>query len=129
MALDDVERLIAAFGARGKRDQATWKLDVLMDLAALGGPHVAAFLQDVLTDAEEPVEVRIDTLHRLREAALDSEQRTAVAAATVRVLNEGRDGDLRLHTALALGDFADVPGVVAALGLVALAAHEPLELR
>src|SRR5438105_2137732 len=115
MAMDEVERLIAAFGARGKRDQATWKLDVLMDLAALDDPHVVAFLQDVLTDAEEPVEVRIDALRRLREAALDSDQRTAVAEANVRVLNEGHDGDLRLHTALALGGFADVPGVVAAL--------------
>jgi hypothetical protein len=129
MATDEVERLIAAFGAHGKRDQTTWKLDVLMDLTAHDDPRVVAFLRDVLTDAEEPGDVRIDALHRLREAALDAAQRPAVAAATARVLNEGHDGELRLHATLALGDFADVPGVVAALGSLALAAHEPLELR
>jgi hypothetical protein len=127
--MDEIERLMAAFGARGKRDQATWKLDVLMDLAASDDCRVVAFLQTVLTDGEEPLEVRIDALMRLREAPLAPDQRVSVAESSRQVLRCHAHGDLRLLAALALGDVADVPGVLAALGALALNPEERLELR
>ena len=128
-----VEQLIAAFGARGKGDRAAWKLDVLLDLGIADDPRVVPFLLAVFTDAAEPGAVRIDALRRLREASLTPDQRVAVAEAGGRVLtapaSAPADAELRLHAALALGDFADVRGVVAALGGRALDPVEPLELR
>ena len=34
LVMGQIERLIRAFGARGKANQSVWKLDVLMELAA-----------------------------------------------------------------------------------------------
>jgi HEAT repeat protein len=127
--MDEVERLIEAFGSRGKRDQATWKLDVLMDLGRLDDHRVVAFLQAVLTDCAEPSGVRIDALKRLREASLAPEERVKVAEASLRVLCKHSDSGLRLLAALVLGDFTDVRGVLDALGELAGDPDEPLELR
>ena len=51
----------------------TAKLDALVDVGRMDA-SVAPFLSNVLTDAREPVEVRLQALKRLRETgALDAE--------------------------------------------------------
>ena len=127
--MNEIGRLIQAFGARGKSGQSAWKLDVLLDLGRFDDPRVVAFLTDLVTDADEPPDVRIQALRRLREGPLTADQRDRVAAAGVGLLRAPTDLDLRLQAALVLGDFVDVGGVLAALGAVARDAKEPLDLR
>jgi hypothetical protein len=127
--MDQVERLIAAFGSRGKRNQSLWKLDILLDLGRLDDARVVRFLVDLVGDAEEPVDVRSDALRRLREASLDPDVHTLAVAAAVRALAPGTDGELRLRAAVVLGDFVDVEGVLDALAAVVSDQLAPLELR
>jgi hypothetical protein len=56
--MDDVERLIQAFSARGAVTSPAAKLDVLMDLERLRDRRVVSFLLQVLGDPGEPSEVR-----------------------------------------------------------------------
>ena len=130
--MDEVARLLHAFGSRGKHDHVAWKLDILMDLGRINEPRVVPFLADVVADPEEPAAVRLDALGWLREAASRPDQSAAraVAATTcLMVLRPQADDDLRLHAALVVGDFTDVPGVLAALGTLAQDPTESIELR
>ena len=136
-SMDDVARLIQAFGSRGKHDHVAWKLDMLLDLGRIDEARVPPFLAAVATDPEEPTAVRLDALGRLREAALGSGKLAVCALAadaclTVLVPSANvppADDRLRLHAALVLGDFIELPGVLAALGALAQAARESIELR
>lgn len=125
----EIEELIAAFGARGKRNYVTWKLVMLMDLGQFDDPRVVQFIVSVVADSEEPHEVRADALRRLREASLRPGDRGQVASAGLQALARGSDGPLRLHAAIILGDFVDVEGVLASLGSIALDPNETVELR
>jgi len=127
--MDLVERLIEAFGSRGKRDHSAWKLDVLMDLGRLDDPRVVAFFMAVVVDVDEPTDVRVDALGRLREAALRPDERVLAVEATRQALCRPTDDRLRLHAALVLGDFTDLPGVLDALGTLAREPDESIELR
>jgi hypothetical protein len=127
--MDPAAWLIEAFGSRGKRDHSAWKLDVLMDLGRHDDPKVIAFFLAVVVDAEEPTDVRLDALGRLREVALDAAARCLAADASLKVLSRPSDDGLRLHAALVLGDFTDVPGVLDALGALTQEPDESIELR
>jgi hypothetical protein len=127
--MDEVERLIQAYGSRGTREQAAWKLDVLMDLGRIDDPRVVAFLVVVAADTGEPPEVRSDALRRLREASLSPCERVQAAGAGLRALAPGSHGQLRLHAAVVLGDFVDVEGILDTLCTVAADPGEPLDLR
>jgi hypothetical protein len=127
--MDDVARLISAFGARDSSAGTAWKLDILMDLGRFDGPRVVAFYAAVVADPEEPPEVRAEALRRLREASLTPEERVRAADASVRALAAGSDVALRLLGALALDDFIDVEGALPALGRVAANPDEPIDLR
>ena len=127
--MDDVDRLIGAFGSRGRRDHALWKLDVLLDLGRLDDPRIGRFLIGVVMQADEPTDVRADALTRLRESSLQSDDRALAAAAGVFALAPGTDAQLRLHAAIVLGEFLDVEGVLGALGTLAVDSCEPIELR
>jgi hypothetical protein len=126
--MDEVARLIEMFGAR-PMSAALAKLDVLMDLERLRDPRIVPFLVQVLRDREQPKEVRIHVLKKLRNGALPSVERHDVAEAIIDVLSDGSSLDLRLQAALALAEFTQVDGVTAALGGLALDADEPLDLR
>src|SRR5215213_7557429 len=100
-----------------------------MDLAQCVGPRVVEFLAAVVTDAEEPTDVRLDALRRLREASQQPDERARMADASLLVLPRQSTSQLRLLAALVLGDVADVRGVLEALGALARDADEPIELR
>jgi hypothetical protein len=127
-SVDEVERLIAAFTARA-RSAAASKLDVLIDLERLDDPRIVPFLLLVLTDREEPTEVRIHVVKRLRNGSLAAETRGRVAHAIIQILEDRSNPDLRLQAALALAEFTDVEGVAHMLGSLALDVTEPLDLR
>jgi hypothetical protein len=105
------------------------KLDRLMDLERLDDPRIVPFLVGVLADETQPMEVRIHLIRRLRNGRLTPDERRLVAALLCRLPRRDGQLDLWLQTALALGEFTDVDGVVAALATLALASDEPLDLR
>ena len=127
--MPEVDRLVAAFGSRGKRNHSTWKLNVLTDLGHIDDPRVVPFLVMVVMDAEEPSDVRIDALRRLRESSLHPGDRDLVASAGLQALARESDGQIRLHAAIILGDFVTIDGVFDALSRVLADAGEPVELR
>ena len=73
--------------------------------------------------------MRAEAIRRLREFTLSPTQRVAASEAMVLALACQPSLDLRLHAALALGDFVDRPTMLDALGTLAADADEPLELR
>jgi hypothetical protein len=131
--MDEVERLIRVYSRRGALHSTAAKLDVLMDLERLPDERVVAFLLHVLKEPTEPSEVRMHVLRRLRDGRRDQpltpEERSAVAAALCELMVRGCSLELRLQGAVALGEFTDVPGVASALGSLALAPQELLDLR
>jgi hypothetical protein len=129
MIMDDTERLIQAFNARRATSSTASKLDVLMDLERLCTGRVVSFLVQVLADPGEPTEVRMHVLKRLRNGPVAADERSSVADALGELMLHGSSIDLRLQAALALGEFTEIPGVPSALGSLALAPQEILDLR
>lgn len=127
--MDAVETLIQAFWSHGRRNQSLWKLDVLLDLSRLVDPRVVQFLAAIVTDTSEPVDVRLEALSSLREAAQSPSDRRAAATAGLAALAAGSDSRIRLRAAIVLGDFVDAEDVLRALGALAAAESEPTELR
>jgi hypothetical protein len=117
--IDNVQRLIDAFGAAATHSAVAWKLDVLLDLTREPDPRVVPFLITVVADA----------LQRLRNGRLKPGERARVAAMLVQLLSEGSNTDLCLQSALALGEFVDIPEVVGILGRVVLQPAESFDLR
>ena len=127
--MDEVDRLIQAFGSRGERNQSLWKLDVLLDLSQRIDPRVVLFLATIATTTGEPLDVRTEALSLLRETALGPSDRKLAASAGLAALAPGSDDQIRLRAAIVLGEFVDVEGVLSALGTLAAADIEPTELR
>ena len=129
VGMDEVEQLIEAFRTRA-RSAAGSKLDVLMDLERLQDPRVVPFLIQVLGDRNQPVDVRIHVVKRLRNGRLATDRRGSIANAIIQVLADGSSPlELRLQAALALAEFTDVEGVPRMLGNLALDVTEPLDVR
>ena len=126
--MDEVERLIRAF-----RTQATaavvWKLDVLMDLEHLHDPRVVPFLVELLQDRREPTAVLMRVVRLLRTCSCPVGTRASVARALTEALSRAGSPELRVDAALALAEYTDVSGVPTALGVLAMDAGEPLDLR
>src|SRR5207302_7679111 len=127
--MSEVERLIDAFRAEGTGASVAWKLDVVLDLVRENHPQVVPFLLSVLADPRESTAVRLDVLKRVRNGRLKPLERPRVAETIVRLLSERSNAELYLQSALALGEFTDVPGVVAVLGGLALETAESFDLR
>ena len=127
--MDQVEQLIRAYRSSATMSAHVTRLDLLLDLERLHDPRVVPFLLDVLRDPRESAEVRIYLLRRLRNGPLTSEDRPTVAAVMGELMLHGSSIDLRLQAALALGAFADIPGVPSVLGSLALEPTEVLDLR
>ena len=128
-SMSEVERLIDAFRAEGTAASNPWKLDVVLDLAGLDDPRVVPFLLSVLADPHESTAVRLDVLKRVRNGRLKPEERSRVADTIIKLCSERSNLQLCMESALALGEFADVPGVVPVLEGQALQTAEPFDLR
>jgi HEAT repeat protein len=127
--MDEVERLIQVFTARGARASAAAKLDVLLDLERLRDSRIVFFLLHLLEDPSQPTEVRVHVLKRLRNGPLTADDRAKFARALRQLLSSGSSLDLRLQAALALGELTEIAGVLPALGALALEPHESIDLR
>jgi hypothetical protein len=127
--MDEVERLIQVFSARGVMASAAAKLDILLDLERLRDRRVVFFLLQLLGDPSQPAEVRIHVLKRLRNGPLTAADRVTVAGALRQLLSIGSSLDLRLQAALALGEFTEITGVLPALAALALEPRESIDLR
>jgi hypothetical protein len=127
--MDEVERLIQAFSKGGGMCSTALKLDLLMDLERLRDRRVVSFLLQVLRETAESSEVRMHVLRRLRNGPLTVEERSSAAHAMGELMLDGSSIDLQLQAALALGAFADIPGVPTVLGSLALDPAELLDLR
>jgi hypothetical protein len=124
-----VERLIRAY-RRGATLQASGtRLDLLMHLERLRDPRVMPFFVDLLGDPSETSEIRMYLLRRLPNGPLTTAERPTVAAAMGELMLDASSIDLRLQAAVALGAFADIPGVPTILGSVALDPTAVLDLR
>jgi hypothetical protein len=127
--MDEAEQLIQVFTARGATASTTSKLDVLLDLERLPERRVVFFLLQVLADPSQPEEVRVHVLKHLRTGSPTPADRPDVAGGLCELMSSGSSLDLRLQAALALGEFTEIAGVLPALGAVALAPHESIDLR
>ena len=78
---------------------------------------------------DEPLDVRLDALSRLRETAQSPSDRLVAASAGLAALAPGSDSRVRLRAATVLGEFVDLEGVLGALGTVAATERQPTELR
>jgi len=129
-AVDEFDRLVQRYKARTSSSSSTdARLEVLMDLEYLGDLRVVGFLLEVLADSREMRDVRVHALKWLRDGYLSSEARPRVAAAIRQMLADGAAQELRLQAVLALAEFTDVDGILAALGGLALDTDEAIDIR
>ena len=128
--MEELERLIRAYRMRASSSVAS-KLDVLMDFVRIRDPGLVPFLLTVMGDRHELEEVRIHVLKELRNGhgLVVPANRPLVAKAIGDVLADESAADLRLQAALALGEFAQIDGVLARLSAVCLAQDESIDLR
>ena len=124
----EVVRLVAAFQAR-PAPSVIAKLDLLLRLARLDDPRVTPFLLAVAADRGESNEVRASTLKWLSGGLQRGTHRGTVADVILGILPQGASPDLRLQAVLALAEFTDVDGVLAALCRLVLDTAESIELR
>jgi hypothetical protein len=101
----------------------------VLDLVRHDDPQVVPFLLSILADPRESTAVRLDVLKRVRNGRLKRLERPPVADIIVKLLSERSNSEVCLQSALALGEFTDVPGVVAVLGGLALETVESFDLR
>jgi len=128
--MDELQRLIDVYLTRASSSVQS-KLDVLMDLERVRDRRVVPFLLRVLGDSRESTDVRIHVLKQLRTGTgiLVPSDRPTVANAVGAILADSSTEELRLHAALALGDFTQMNGVLARLSGIALAGDESIDLR
>jgi hypothetical protein len=126
--MDQVQCLIRRFQAHDSRSSVALKLDVLMDLEQVHDRRALEFMLQILANRLEPDEVRMHVLKGVRNGRLAASERPRVAGVFIELLGEDSSIELRLQAALALGEFTDVRGVVAALGALANAPDEMFDL-
>lgn len=126
---DTIEQLIRSFREQAASASVGRKLDVLIVLESSHDERIVPFLLEVLADDQQPTEVRIHVLKRVRNGGLTPENRSLVAEAISRLVVDRSSPDLRLRAAFALGEFTDVPGVLPTLGQTALNQAAPIDLR
>jgi len=128
--MEELDRLIHAYRLRASASAAL-KLDLLMDFVRIRDPGLVPFLLAVIGDRNEPEEVRIHVLKELRNGhgLVVPANRLRVAKAIGDLLADDSAPDLRVQAALALGEFAQIDGVLARLNAVCLAQDESIDLR
>ena len=125
-----MQRLIQAFEDRTDASTVS-RLDALMDIERLRHQRVMPFLLRVLADEQEPVQVRVHVLKRLRDRRLPNglRERTASALLGLVLDLDGCPPQLHLQAVLALAEFTEIDGVPAALAALARDRAAPLDIR
>jgi hypothetical protein len=118
--MDEVDRLMELLSANNASSAAA-KIPLLVSLDRVRDPRVVPFLLRLLSDESQQVEVRTQVVRLVRNGRLTPDERHRVAHQLIALLRQDSALALRLQVAYALGEFTDVPGVVAGLGNVALA--------
>jgi hypothetical protein len=128
--MDELQRLVNLYGTRAD-SSVNSKLDVLMDLERVRDPRVVPFLLEILMDAWESVDIRIHVVKQLRSGTgiLVPADQPTVASALEDLVTDASSEEVRLQSALALGDFIQVEGVLSTLTTVSLARDESIDLR
>jgi HEAT repeat protein len=128
--MGDFEQLFQTYAMRASGSSAS-KIDTLMSIARLRDARVVPFLLDVLSDPDEPEQLRIHVLKALRagDPLVTAADRRAVAKAFREVLAHQANEELRVQAALGLGEFTDIDGVLSTLSTVSLAQTESIDLR
>jgi hypothetical protein len=128
--MEELDRLIHAYRLQASSPVAS-KLDMLMDFVRIRDPGLVPFLLTVMRDRHEPEQVRILVLKELRNGhrLVVAENRAVVAEALGDLIADHSAPDLRLQATLALGEFAQIDGVLARLSAVCLAEEESIDLR
>jgi hypothetical protein len=124
-----VDQSIAALRSRDARLSAAAKLGLLAELEGSNDPRILPLLVQIMTDSDEPAPVRVHVLKHMRNGRLTPDSRPSIAAAMLELLADAADAQVRLQVALALGNFTDIPEIVSALGAVAMAPGESIDLR
>jgi hypothetical protein len=126
---DAIGRLISAFRVQAGFASVARKLDVLIVLESSHDERILPFLLEVLADDRQPTSVRIHVLRRVRNGGLTPANRFLIAEVMRQLVVDGSSPELRLRATIALGEFADAPGVIPALGQMALNEAAPIDLR
>ncbi len=118
--MDEVERLIRRFQAA--HSDVSWKLDALLDLGQSRDERVVTLLLTTMASGSEAITVRQAVVMQLRNGALTQSQRGDAARVLADIVAERPHADITLtaQAAEALGDFADVDGVVRTVGSCAM---------
>ncbi len=125
---NQVKHLLGAFRAQPTPSPVA-KADILLRLAQLNDAHIEPFLLTVITDPDEPREVRINALKWLRERPRIISDRRAVAETILRLVRTSDSLDIRLQVAFILEDFTDMSEVLTTLGGLALNPAELIDVR
>lgn len=131
MTPDRAADLMAAFrSARVQAGESAEKIELLGRIEDLEGPDVDHFLAMVASDASEYDLARIEAIRVLERRRFEgNEERESVASVLRRVLAEDDDDQVRSYAARALGNFTQVPGVVATAGALVLDQDEDIDIR
>jgi len=125
--MDEVERLIRILSTT-EPVSASEKISVLANLDRLRDARVVPFVLRLVLDESQPIALRLHALRMLRNGRLAPDERVDVADTFCRLLSGASAPDLRVHAAVALGEFTDIPNVLTALANIILG-DEPLDLR
>jgi len=128
--MDGLERLRDEYRARSSASVKS-KRGLLMQLEGIRDPRVVPFLLTVFKDRDENEQVRIYVLKHLLNGGgpVPAADRQPVANAIAHLLDDRSTIDLRLESALAVGEFTQIVGVLSRLAAICLAEDESIDLR
>ena len=126
---DEIEGLIHQFS--DPEVEPAWRLDALLDLQHREDPRITLAVLRVVSDAAQPVSVRLGGIRALRGRLRTTPHRVEIAQVLTRIVSDATasDSELRLEATVALGDCIDIPGVMAELCAVCAEPGELFDVR
>ena len=116
--MDEVAQNIDSFEQAPPRDMLAHgqqKVEILHILEDSGDPRIPAFLLRVVSDMEQYDMARISALEILRFNTYDEPYYDQIGLRLCFLAQNDKDPDVRIHAALALGNYIKAPGVVEAV--------------
>ena len=132
--MDDVSRLIADFKAEDlpadELDEASIKVDVILDLADYEDERILPFYLNVLADLGEYDLARIEILKILELRDRDDDQEDQrIGEVIAKVLKEDPDFEVRQYAAMAAANYLDIPVVFESVRHAVEDSEEDLDVR